>query len=132
MDIVTASKIIDKYNNQPHIRGSIDCNLLILELFDKSKFDRFVGRYKTLTGAIRVARKEFGVSSIYEMLSTESTYEPIDCNFQQPLDIVSFHGCHDVFISLGDKWFGVDDNDIFSVISKDNYNNKDYTIFRRK
>jgi len=132
MDLLSASKIINRYNNQLHIRGTTDCNLLVLELFDKTKFEKFKGRYKTLTGAVRVARKEFGVSSVFEMLNSEDIYKTVDCNFQQPLDIVTFHDCHDVFISLGDKWFGVNDDNIFSIISKDKYNEEDYTIFRRK
>jgi hypothetical protein len=124
-------KIIDRYNNQKHVRGSVDCQLLILEIFEPEMHDAFINRYKTLVGAVRVAKKIFGVISLEEYLSTSEKYKIIESNFQQPLDIVVFHDRHDSYISLGDYWFGVNSNDTFTMQSKSGYDKNDYKIFRR-
>lgn len=131
MDIKLATEAIREYDKQPHVRGTVDCNLLFLKIFEPEKHDLFVGRYKTITGGVRVSKKEFGHPSVIHYLRESDDYKEINPNFQMEFDIVVFHDRHDLFISLGDKWFGVNDQDSFSLINKDLYSIDDYTIFRR-
>ena len=123
--------IIDDYNNRPHVRGDVDCNLLFLKIHEPEKFEEFHNRYKTIIGGVRVSRKIFGVSSIKEYLDTCGDYEIVRPNFQRPLDVIVFKDQHDLFVSLGNKWFGVDDSDTFSIVQKSRYNPENYTIYRK-
>ena len=131
MDTNLAISSIREYNGQPHVRGTVDCNLLFLKIFEPEKHERFVGRYKTIIGGVRVSKSEFGYPSILQYLIESSDYEEIDSNFHCEFDIVAFHDRHDLFISLGDKWFGVNKNDSFSTIKCNGYDSKDYTVFRK-
>lgn len=130
ISIEAASEIIDEYNYQEHIRGTVDCNLLFMKLHEPEMYEKFHGRYKTITGGIRVGRKLFGFSSIKEVLEN-GNYDIIDPNFQQPLDIIAFHNRHDIYVSLGNMWFGVDENNHFSIVSKVGYNSTDFTVYRK-
>ncbi len=126
-----ASVIVDEYNNQPLIRGTTDCNLLFLKLHEPEKHDKIKGRYKTLIGGVRVARKIFGNTSIHQYLKESNEYIEVHPNFQLPLDVVAYKSRHDICISLGDKWFGVDESDTFSIVPSNASVDDNYTIFRK-
>lgn len=121
--------IIDKYRNEEYVCGVVDCNLLVLELHEPDKLPRLVGRFKTVRGGIRVARKEFGYSSIYEYVV--DNYDRVDVNFERAFD-VGVHPDHpDIIIHLGEFIFKVDKDKRFKMVRLSNLDISEYRFFRR-
>ena len=73
--------IVKKYNNQPRSCGDIDCNMMILELYEPEAFLALHKKYKTLMGGARKAKKIFGYSSILEFVRNDENYMSIPSNF---------------------------------------------------
>ncbi len=122
-------QIINKYNNEIHVRGTIDCNLLFLEVHEPELYTAMYGKYKTIVGGVRAAKKHTGFRSIKDVLDHSGRYEIIEPNYQNSGDVVAFDDGHDIYISLGRYWFGVDLNDTFSIVPK--HTDRPYTIYRR-
>ena len=122
-------QIIRKYNNEMHVRGTMDSNLLFLEVHEPEFYNKILGKYKTIVGGCRVAKKHTGFISIRDVLDNSGRYEIIEPHYQTNGDIVTFDDGHDIYISLGKHWFGVDLNDTFSVVAK--HAERPNTIYRR-
>lgn len=125
-------EIIEEYKGKKHIRGKVDCNLLILKLFDLENHDKMYGRYSTIRGGIRVSNKVYGVSSIYEYLQKNEAFREVPRGFQRPFDVVAFKDTHNVYVCLGKYWFGVGKDDIFSFVSPLDYKKEGYVVYRKE
>lgn len=127
---MTPHEIIEDYNGQPHVRGTVDCNLLFLKIHEPEIYEKMYKRYSTIVGGVRSARKYTGYTSIKDVLDNSGNYVKIDKYHQLPMDVVVFDDRHDVYISLGNKFFGVNDQDIFSVFPMTGY--EDYHVYRKR
>ncbi len=121
---------IGEYNGQNHVRGTVDCNLLFLQIHEPEMYDKLYGKYSTIIGGVRSAKRIIGYRSVRAILDECGRYEQIDPLKQLPMDIVVFEGRHDVYMSLGNKFFGVNEKDKFSIIQMHNYT--EYLVYRKK
>lgn len=91
MDNTTRLKIINimrEYNHQELVYGQLDCNLVVLEIYEPEKYKKLIGRYKTVIGGARVANKEFGYSRIDDYMEENPSYIRVEPNFVQFGDII--------------------------------------------
>lgn len=105
---IAVSGVISKYNNQTLEYGKFDCNLMILEAFEHDKYEIICGRYKTVVGGARVAKKEFGYSRLDDYISQSPDYKLIEKPFIMSGDIIFSHIDNIAMIALGcNKAFAV-------------------------
>ncbi|HAV1497978.1 TPA: hypothetical protein JG855_002068 [Vibrio parahaemolyticus] len=127
MDKLRFKTILATYRNKERVCGQIDCNLLVLELFEPEMFEQLVGRYTTTRGGARVANKLFGFKSIRDFLTTNKNYE------QRTFNEISFGDIIvtgiDVMVCVGTYAFGVSTNHRFEMMKLSNKKNQ--LIFRR-
>ncbi|EGQ8479475.1 hypothetical protein GTP37_15195 [Vibrio parahaemolyticus] len=127
-----AKEIIEEHKGKEHIRGERDCNLLILKLFDEENYNKMKSRYTTIRGGVRVSKKVYGVRSMLEYLQKNESFKEIPQGYQRPLDVIAFKGQHNLYISLGTKWFGVIEGEVFGFVSPESYSKEDYVVYRKE
>lgn len=122
--------VMRRLNHQGLEYGNNDCNLMVLEMFEPEIYKKFLGRYKTLIGGARVAKKEFGFGRLDDYLSQSKEYTQIPKPFITFGDIICSDVGRVVMISTSNnRAFAIDQNDIFrecTISIPDNYK-----IFRR-
>ena len=123
--------VVEDYMNHEHIRGTVDCNLMILKIFEPENYAKMVGKYNTIIGGVRVSNKTFGVKSLAEWLKGNDDYIVVKNGFQTKLDIIVFEDRHDIFLNLGTKWFGVKNDNVFGFVDNSVYDKDDYIIYRK-
>lgn len=72
--------IISKYNNKEIKLGSIDCNLVFLEIFEKEFYNKIVYKYDDERSGAKIAKKETGYSSIYSLITKNEIYKETNKN----------------------------------------------------
>lgn len=100
--------IVNKYNNKERICGDIDCNMMVLELYEPELYTKLHNRYKTIRGGLTLSKKELGYKSIQDFLEKSDNYIPILNSFARLGDIGVLDK-HHTFIHLGNYVFGVQD-----------------------
>ncbi|MBE5156670.1 hypothetical protein HJ044_04870 [Vibrio parahaemolyticus] len=127
MDKLRFKKILATYRNKERVCGFVDCNLLMLELFEPEMFEQLYGRYTTTRGGARVANRMFGYKSIRDFLLNNENYE------QRSFSEIGFGDIIvvgiDVLICVGTHAFGVSTNNRFELMKLSNHKNQ--IIFRR-
>lgn len=91
MDSITKLNIVKlmrEMNNQPLEYGKLDCNLMVLKMFEPDKYDDLVGRYKTVVGGARVANKAFGYNRIDDYMEENPSYVAVNPSHVQFGDII--------------------------------------------
>lgn len=104
MDIeskIRISSVLSEYVHQDLVYGERDCNLMVLKIFEPERYDRFVGRYKSIIGGARVAKKEFGYVRIDDYMADSDDYTEIDPNFMMFGDIIFADQSRVAMIALG-------------------------------
>lgn len=81
-------KLMREMNNQTLEYGKLDCNLMVLKMFEPEKHDELVGRYKTVVGGARVANKVFGYNRIDDYMEENPSYIRVAPNHVQFGDII--------------------------------------------
>jgi hypothetical protein len=66
-----------------------------------------------------------------QFLKKSPNYTRITPDQQRQGDVVVFHKGFNCYISLGDKWFGVNQEDHFGFMPVVNHNDNNYLVFRR-
>ena len=123
--------IVTKYKGKQHIRGDTDCNLMFLEYHEPSIFEQMHLTYTDLIGGMAQAKKLLNVRSVRGFLK-KNKYKQIHPNFQQAGDVVVFPAGFNVYLSLGDKWFGVGHDDTFQALPKPIEKSPTYLVFRKE
>lgn len=95
------TKIMSEMIGEPLVYGSNDCNLMVLKMYEPDKHDEFVGRYKTVIGGARVAKKLFGYARIDDYMEKSERYEQVPKNFMRYGDIVFSDHDHTAMVALG-------------------------------
>ncbi|MCQ9070508.1 DUF6950 family protein [Vibrio alginolyticus] len=127
-----AAEVIEDYKDEEHVRGTRDCNLLVLKLFDEENYKKMKGHYTTIRGGVRVSKRVYGVRSMYEYLQKNESFVEVPKGFERPLDVIAFRESHNIYISLGTKWFGVTEGEYFGFVSPEAYSQEDYVIYRKE
>lgn len=125
------SEIICKYNGKSHKRGTVDCNLMVFELYDPKAYSLMYNEYQGIVDGVQHAKKVLNVRSVREYLKKNPNFQLINSNFQQKGDVVVFPKGFNCYLSLGDKWFGVCSGDKFGLRSYRDFKAEDYLVFRR-
>ncbi|KAB0285474.1 hypothetical protein F2P58_23475 [Vibrio fortis] len=125
-------EVVEDYKGKDHVRGLRDCNLMVLKIFDEENYEKMRGRYSTITGGIRASKRAYGVVSMYEYLVKNNDFKEVPKDFIQPFDVIAFPESHNIYLCLGQLWFGVNDFDEFGVISPSDYADGNYMIFRKE
>jgi|TARA_R110000851_G_scaffold75877_1_gene167086 hypothetical protein len=114
--------IVDKYNNQPRSCGDIDCNMMILELYEPEAFLALHKKYKTLIGGARKAKALFGYPSILEFVKNNENYISISPSFAKLGDIGTIVDKHCTFLHLGRSYLSItldeNKNEVFRIVPK--------------
>jgi len=121
MNKQTMIKTLSGYRGKTHQYGKYCCNLMFLEVYEPEMYEIIKGRYTTAIGGARVARKEFGYSSIEQFIESSDNYEEIPPEFAS-LGDVFVSGSH-VSMCLGYKTFGMT-NDVYTLIDTKHFLNK--------
>ncbi len=136
IDKLKIKKIIERYNNQPRTCGDVDCNMMILELYEPEAYVKIHKHYKTIMGGARKAKQLFGFASILEFIRHDENYEAIPPKFAMLGDIGAIKDEHCTFLHLGNSYLAIttDDggNEVFSVVSRDSIDVTTCEFFRRK
>lgn len=99
---------INKYRNQILEYGKFDCNLLILEVFEYEKYEKFVGTYDNIKDGVKVAKEMFGEMRLSDYLEKAPEYESIDKKFIKYGDIVVANSARICMIAIGhNKLFAI-------------------------
>lgn len=128
---MTLNEIITKYMGQKHVRGSVDCNLMVLELHEPDTYQVMVNEYTDLVNGVQRSKSKLGVVSMRQFLKKHPAYERISPDQQKQGDVVVFHKGFNCYLSLGDKWFGVNQEDRFGFMPICGYEPDAYLVFRR-
>jgi len=127
----TIKEITSEHNGKEHVRGTRDCNLMFFRLYEPAMFDAIHKQYDDILGGVKAGKRLFGFRSLRSFLQ-KNKYKEVQPNFQMHGDIVTFHKGHDVYISLGNKWFGVRENNTFGVINRYDFDTNAYLVFRKE
>ncbi|EPO2258113.1 hypothetical protein [Vibrio parahaemolyticus] len=125
-----AAKVIEEYNLKKHVRGTRDCNLMALKVFDPKAYEAMYQTYSTIKGGVKASLLVGGVRSMKEYL-IKKEFEEIPKGFEAPLDVIVFDDKHDVYLCLGRLWFGVITGDVFGMFEPDK-EGQTYRVFRRR
>jgi hypothetical protein len=128
---MTLNEIITKYAGQKHVRGSVDCNLMVLELHDPDVYEVMANEYTDLANGVQRSKSKLGVVSMRQFLKKNPNYIRISPDQQKQGDIVVFHKGFNCYLSLEDKWFGVNQEDHFGFMPVCDHNDSNYLVFRR-
>jgi hypothetical protein len=127
--------IVEKYNNQPRSCGDIDCNMMILELYEPEAFLALHKNYKTLIGGARKAKKLFGYPSILEFVRNSENYISIPSSFARLGDIGTIVDKHCTFLHLGSSFLSItldqNKNEVFRIVPKTGIKLTNCKFFRR-
>jgi hypothetical protein len=123
--------IIKEHIGKEHIRGTRDCNLMFFQLHEPEMFKALHLQYDGIISGVKAGKRLFGCSSVRTFLQ-KNNYTEVSPNFQQEGDIVSFNKGHHLYLSLGNKWFGVRDINIFGVVNRYNHTSDEYLVFRKE
>lgn len=136
MDSITKKLkyIINKYNNKERICGEIDCNLMILELYEPEYYNKLKGNYSTIKQGIKLAKKTIGYRSIKEIMDKSGKYTEIPYNFCVAGDVGVVMNSNCTFLHLGKELFIIKDiknKEIFKIIDKNSITHDMYKFYRR-
>jgi hypothetical protein len=123
--------IIREHDGKEHIRGTRDCNLLFFKINEPDMFDALYQQYDGIIKGVKAGKRIFGCSSLRNFLK-KNNYTEVPANFQREGDIIAFKKGHNTYISLGNKWFGVQINEKFGVVNRYHYTNDQYLVFRKE
>lgn len=123
--------IVNKYKGKEHVRGDTDCNLMFIEYCEPHLYNRMHLTYTDIAGGMAQAKRLLNVRSVRGFLK-KSKYKRIHPNFQVAGDVVVFPKGFNVYLSLGDKWFGVGHDDTFQVLRKPEEESPTYLVFRKE
>lgn len=122
--------LLREHKGKAHIRGDRDCNLLFCALNEPEHYHKLRHEYTGIADGVKAAHRILGVKSVRHFLR-KNNYIPIDPNFQILGDTVVFNKGHNVFISLGNKWFGVNKDDLFGLVDMHDYVVESYQVYRK-
>ncbi len=125
------TEVIHDYRDKDHIRGDRDCNLMFLKVHEPQLHTKLHQKYTTIVGGVRAALRLLGVRSVHHFL-VKNNYTPVQPSYQLRGDIIVFENSHNVYISLGSTWFGVNDDDSFGIINRYEYCESTYNVFRKE
>lgn len=113
-----AISTVRKYVGREYQYGTEDCNLMILETIAPDIYDALVGKYKTLLGGVRQAKKKTGFASLQEYIQSREDFVPVQQQFATTGDIgfQKFGESHDAIIHLGDALFGINEDNKFAIL----------------
>lgn len=94
--------ILNKYNNKKMKTGTIDCNLVFLEIYEKEIFDKLVNNYKTFKKGSELAYSLTGYNSILELVEDSDKYTEVDNKNLAKFGDFFINKLH-VSICVGDK-----------------------------
>jgi len=129
------SAIVQKYNNKERICGSVDCNLMILELYEPKMYTALVDQYSTIKEGIKKAKKLVGYRSIKEILEKSGNYEKVPNGFSSVGDIGCTLDSNCTFLHLGNCVFlvqTINDKEIFTVLDTIKIDKNKTVFYRRK
>lgn len=118
-----AIKTARKYRGQELKYGTVDCNLVILETIDPEIYKTMYGRYKTILGGARQAKKLTGFKTLPEYIRAREDFVEVSPDFATIGDIgfQKFTGeVPATIIHLGDSIFGINEDGVFSILPLNN------------
>lgn len=125
-------QIVRKYNNKERVCGSVDCNLMILEIYEPDEFNKLVDKYDNVKDGIRVAKEYTGYRSIHEYLAKSDKYKEIPTKSARFGDIGIVKEKQCTFLHLGKSLFGVQNIEGVEVFGLGNViQSDDYSYYRR-
>lgn len=124
-------EVLKKYNRAAHKRGSVDCNLMIFELYEPEAYALMYLEYQGIVDGVQRAKKVLNVRSVREFLKKSDNWQQVDSLQQKKGDVVVFPTGFNCYLSLGDKWFGVCADDRFGLRSFSDFPADQYIVFRR-
>lgn len=95
--------------------GYIDCNLLFLLLHEPEVAYILRGRYTTIMGGCRVAKKETGYSTVRQLMEESKNYTEVNTRMYSTGDIMVFDDCHEIGLVTGHNYYGFDEDQVYCV-----------------
>lgn len=123
---------VRKYNNKKRECGFVDCNMMILEIYEPQYYDLMYGTYTNIKDGIRKAKELTGYRSITEFVKQSDNYIKVtqDAARFGDIGIIKDKSC--TFIHLGKTLFGVqkiNEREIFMQVDK--FHTEEYEYYRR-
>lgn len=129
--MIELAKVVREFNGKELTYGTYDCNLLALKILEPDKWERLHGRYKTVLGGTRVAKKEFGYSSLLDYFRESEDYVQVPNKFAVGGDVCLITHRYDVVIHCGNALFGNLDG-TFQSFAIERLNELGAEFYRRK
>lgn len=126
-------EITEAYNGKSRICGDIDCNLMVLYVYEPEIFQSLHKKFDSIEKGVKLSMKLTGYKSVQDLLINSDRYQEIPPQFASTGDIGVNINAHCCFLFVGSKIFGAQEQPDGSVIflglnAKSNDNHK---IFRR-
>ena len=127
---VKLTDIVSKYSGQVRTCGNMDCNMMILELYEQDHYADMVGSYDNISDGVRIAKKKTGYASITKFLERDPKYIEIPYGFSMAGDICVPREGHCVFLHLGDYVLLVEELNSVEYFTIKNINKIDKTLYK--
>ena len=120
------------YNGKPRVCGSLDCNLMILQIYEPYEYELLKDTYSTIKEGIRVAKQITGYRSIREYVQKSDKYILVPSKNARFGDIGFVDDAPCTFIHLGTSLFGVENKNNKEIFRNNKITyNTNYTFYRR-
>ena len=124
-------KILNPFLGLPHKQSYTDCNYLFMLLHEPKIAQIMHGRYTSIIGGCRVAKKETGYATVRLFMNASENYIKIERDMHVAGDIFLFEDSHEVAICGGNVFYGFDADNIYAVHPMKVILNN-YTIYRKE
>jgi hypothetical protein len=113
--ILKMKKILSPLLGQELTYSHNDCNYVFLLVHEPEIAECLHGRYTTVMGGCRVAKKETGFSTIRQLIVELSNYIEVDKRKYTTGDIMVFDDCHEVALVTNRNYYGFNEDNIYCV-----------------
>jgi hypothetical protein len=128
--LIQIKQTLNPFLGLAHKQSHTDCNYLFMLLHEPKIAKIMHGRYTSIMGGCRVAKKETGYSTVRQFIEASDNYIKIEKDMHIIGDIFLFDDSHEVSICAGNVFYGFNSDNIYSVTPiKSMLTN--YTIYRK-